>query len=258
MALIQTGTASIWIADHRDPTVHFPPTLLIHGAGGTHLDWPAELRRMPQLNAITPDLPGHGRSPEPGRNSVGAYAADMIALLDALKIPQAIIGGHSMGSAIAQMITLLYPARVKGLILMGASAKLSVNPDILNGFKGDVNKAIDLLVGWYYGAGGTEIMQRRSKQQLAAFKPEILYNDYTACNNFDVRDRLTQIKAPTLIIGGAEDKLTPFKFSEFLRDHITGAELVKIDGAGHMLTVEQPDAVAAAVHQWLLARNWWS
>ncbi len=255
MPLLQTASAPIWYADHRDPTAHLPVTLLIHGAGGTHLDWPAELRRMPEANAIIPDLPGHGRSPEPGRASISAYAADMIALLDALKIQQAFIAGHSMGGGIAQTMALHYPQRVKGLILIGTSAKLGVHPDILNGIMGETARVTSLLVDWYYGSGATDTLRRRSKQQLMEFNPQILYNDYTACNAFDIRDQVTRIKAPTLIIGGTEDKLTPFKFSESLRDKLPNTRLVKLEGAGHFMTLEQPQAVADAARTWLLEQQ---
>ena len=115
----------MWYADHRDPTLHRPVTLVIHGAGGTHLDWPAEIRRMPELNTIIVDLPGHGKSSRRGtQQHVGAYASDMLALLDALKLQQVIVAGHSMGGAIAQTLALQHPDRVLGLILICTGAKL--------------------------------------------------------------------------------------------------------------------------------------
>lgn len=255
MPLLQTASASIFYADHRDPVAHLPATLLIHGAGGTHLDWPAEIRRMPEANAIIPDLPGHGRSPEPGRPSISAYAADMVALLDALKIQSAFIAGHSMGGAIAQTLALHYPQRVKGLILIGTSAKLGVHPDILNGIQADKERATALLVDWYFGSGATDTLRRRSKQQLMNFNTITLYNDYVACNAFDLREQVGRIKTPTLIIGGTEDKLTPFKFSEALRDKLPDARLVKLEGAGHFMTLEQPQAVADAMRTWLLEQQ---
>jgi pimeloyl-ACP methyl ester carboxylesterase len=252
MPLVNTASAPIWYADHRDVTLHRPVTLLIHGAGGTHLDWPAELRRLPDANAVIPDLPGHGRSPLPGRSSIAAYAADMVALLDALKIGQAIIGGHSMGGAIAQTMALHYPDRVAGLLLIGTAAKLGVHPDILNHVRDETPRIAEMLVNWYYGAGVTDTLRRRSKQQIMSFDPQILYEDYLACSQFDLRGQIAQIKTPTLIIGGTGDQMTPFKHSEFLRDTIPGAQLVTLAGAGHFMTLEQPQAVADAAQRWLL------
>src|SRR3990172_8247543 len=123
--------SGIWYADHRDPTVHRPPLLLIHASCGSQQDWPAERRRLPEASAIAPDLPGHGRSKGPGRSSVGAYAADMVALLDELKLQQAVVVGFSMGAAAALLMALHHKARVAGLILIGAGAQIRVNPAIL-------------------------------------------------------------------------------------------------------------------------------
>ena len=65
-----------------------------------------------------------------------------------------------------------------------------------------------------------------------------------ACNQFDVMARLSEIKAPTLILCGTDDQLTPVKYSEYLQSRIAGARLVTYPGAGHMVMLEEPIAVA--------------
>jgi pimeloyl-ACP methyl ester carboxylesterase len=257
MPLIDTANGPIWYADHREHSSHRTVTLMVHGAGGTHLDWPAELRRMPQANAILADLPGHGRSPGPGRQSVGAYAADMLALLDALKIERANIAGHSMGGAVAQTIAIHHPQRVVTLILVGTGAKLGVHPDILNGILTEVSRSVALIVGSYYGPSATEHMRQRSYEQLMNINPTVRFNDYSACNQFDVRADVGRIEAPALIIGGSDDKLTPFKFSEYLHEHLPHSQLVKIEGGGHMMMLEYPAVVAQAVEKWLTLPHEW-
>lgn len=252
MPLISTANGSIWYADHRDPTIHRPVTLLVHGAGGTHLDWPAEIRRMPELNAIAADLPGHGRSNGEGRNSISAYAGDMLALLDALKLPKVILVGHSMGGAVVQTLALRYPDRVLGLILIGTGAKLGVNPNLLNTILTDTEGTIKTLVSMYYGKQANDSLSRRSQQRLAEFNPTIIHNDYIACNAFDLRSQVSQIRVPTLIIGGSDDQMTPFKFSTYLNEQIAGSHLEQIKDAGHMMMLEQPEATAEAIRKWLL------
>lgn len=250
-----TAIERVWYADHRDPTMHMPTTLVIHGAGGTHLDWPAEIRRMPELNALVVDLPGHGRSEGKGRSTVGAYASDMIAFLDALKLKKVTVIGHSMGGAIAQIMALHHPERVQALVLLGTGAKLGVHPDIMNGILAELSHAVNMIVNGYYGASSSPAMRRRTYQALIEFNPTILYNDYAACNQFDVRSEVNRIKVPTLIIGGAEDFMTPFKFSVFLHEQIAGSRLEKVDGAAHMLILEQPQLVADLIHTWLLEQK---
>jgi pimeloyl-ACP methyl ester carboxylesterase len=225
MPSVETVKGSLWYEDNRDPTTHQPVMVMVHGAGSTHHDWPAELRRLPEANAIVPDLPGHGRSPGTGRQSVGAYAADIVALLDALNIDRAIVAGHSMGGAIAFQMALTYPDRVAGLILVGTGAKLSVHPDILNNALTDTEKVVNLISGWEWAEGTHEQLRRLSRRRLAETPPAVLHGDYTACNGFDARTRIGHIKMQTLIVGGTADRMIPFKYSVYLHEHIAGSKL---------------------------------
>jgi len=247
MPLAENG---IWYADHRDPTAHRPPVVMIHGAGGTHIDWPAELRRMPEANALIPDLPGHGKSKIPARTSISAYAADIIDLLNTLKISKAILLGHSMGGAIVQSIALHYPDRVRGLILIGTGAKLTVHPDILNGLLNDYAKTVQMIVDWQW-AEGYEQVKRLGMKRLIETDAKVLRGDFAATNAFDLREQIAQIRLPTLIIGGTADRMTPFKFSTYLHEQIAGSQLVSVEGGGHMMALEQPQVVAGAVQRWL-------
>lgn len=255
MPLLETERGTIWYADHRDPTLHRPVTVVIHGAGGTHLDWPAEIRRLPELNTVVLDLPGHGRSIGAGRSSIAAYVSDVLSLMDALKLDKVILAGHSMGGAIAQTIALQYPVRVAALILIGTSAKLGVHPDILNGMMNEFKRTVSTLVSMYYGTRPNESMVRRSQQRLSEFNPITLYNDYVACNTFDLREQVQHIQVPTLIIGGTDDKMTPYKASSYLNEHISGSRLIQVEGGGHLMMLEQPELVAEAVRSWLMEQT---
>lgn len=255
MPQLETARGTIWYADHRDPTLHRPVTVIIHGAGGTHLDWPAEIRRLPELNAVILDLPGHGRSGGVGRSSIGAYVSDVLALMDALKLDKAILAGHSMGGAIAQTIALQHPARVVALILIGTSAKLGVHPDLLNGMMNEFKRTVTTLVSMYYGTRPNESMVRRSQQRLSDFNPLTLYNDYVACNTFDLREQIQHIDVPTLVIGGSNDKMTPYKASSYLNEHIAGSRLVQIEGGGHLMMLEQPEIASEAIRTWLMEQK---
>ncbi len=75
--------------------------------------------------------------------------------------------------------------------------------------------------------------------------------DYAACNVFDVTDRLGGIAAPALVVCGDHDQMTPLKYSEYLAANIPGAELVIVEGAGHMLPSEFPGALADILGGWL-------
>ena len=86
---------------------------------------------------------------------------------------------------------------------------------------------------------------------MLEIRPPVLLGDLLACNEFDVTSQLDKIKAPTLIICGAEDQMTPLKFSELLQAGIANSQLHVLDHAGHMVMLEQPDVVADLLKQFI-------
>ncbi|MGB9776588.1 MAG: alpha/beta fold hydrolase [Anaerolineae bacterium] len=230
-----------------------PALILIHGAGGNHLHWPAALRRMPGATVYAVDLPGHGRSEGPGRERIEDYAADIVRFMDAVGVPRAVLVGHSMGGAIAQMTALTAPERVAGLVLVGTGARLRVAPAILDGILQDARGTLDLITEWAWGPEADPAMVARGRQMMARVHPSVVGGDFAACDRFDVRERVGEITAPTLVITGSEDRMTPPKFGQWLAEHIPGARFVLVEGAGHMVMLEKPDQVAGAVQAWLKA-----
>ena len=80
---------------------------------------------------------------------------------------------------------------------------------------------------------------------MLGMRPPVLLGDFLACNQFDVTNQIGEINCiQALIVCGVEDKMTPLKYSEALRDGIASSELRVVDGAGHMVMLEQPDVVA--------------
>jgi len=225
--------------------------VLVHGAGGSHLDWPAPLRRLTGANVYALDLPGHGRSEGTGRSSVAAYRDFLFAFLDALRLEKAVVVGHSMGGAIALDFALHYPHRLAGLILVGTGARLRVLPAILTGILTDFEATVDLVLGYAFGPSASEQLKRLGRQRLLNTSPKVIHGDYAACDAFDVMQRLGEVRGPTLVICGTADVLTPPKYSAYLRDHIPGAELVLVDRAGHMAMLEKPEVVARAVSEFM-------
>lgn len=251
MSLITTSRAPIWIADGRTPDSDQPVVVLIHGAAGTRLDWSAELRRLPKAGVIAIDLPGHGKSPLPGRTSVAEYAADIVALLDALSLPQAIFVGHSMGGAIAQTLALDYAERVQGIALIATGAKIPIHPDILNYAVSDQPRVAQMITEWSWVSGADTASLQNSTASILQIPPEVMHGDFVACAGFDARPRLSEIHVPTLVIGAAHDQMLPPKFSQFLHDNIAGSTLIMVENAGHKLILEQPKIVADAVQNWV-------
>ncbi len=228
-----------------------PAMVLVHGAGGTHLHWPGELRRLNGVSVYTVDLPGHGRSGGTGRDTIVGYAETVAAFLRALDVERAIIAGHSMGGAVAQTMALDFAACVAGLVLLGTGGRLRVAPAILEGVQTDFVKSVELItrVAWAPDAppGLTEL----GRQALLETGPDVLLGDFVACNRFDVMERLAEIQVPTLAVTGTADRLTPVKYARFLAELIPGARLTTVEGAGHMVMLERPAEVERAVRKFL-------
>jgi pimeloyl-ACP methyl ester carboxylesterase len=149
-----------------------------------------------------------------------------------------------LGGAITLQLALDNPGLLTALVLVGTGAKLGVLPAILEALKTRFEESVDLAVGQMgFAAGADSGLIEQSKQECLRCGSEIAYADFSACNAFDVRDRLAEIYLQTLIIVGEEDQLTPVKWSRYLREKIAKSKLLVVENAGHMVMMEQPDIV---------------
>ncbi len=223
-----------------------PAVILIHGAGGNHLYWPAEIRRMQGQRIYALDLPGHGKSEGIGRQSIVAYARCVLDFMDALKIRKAIIIGHSMGGAVALWLGIHSPSRVLGLVLIGTGPRLRVSPELLSNssIEATLPLAIQTTVDWAFGPHTDPRTKELAAHRMAEIRYSVLHGDFLACEAFDETSLLGRAKAPTLIICGAEDKMTPVRYSQAIHGRIKKSLLRIIDGAGHMAMLEQPSVVS--------------
>jgi len=250
MPYAETARGDLFYTLSRGPA-DGPTLVLVHGAGGTRLHWPAELRRLPRATVYTIDLPSHGRSGGQGCDTIEGYAEAVTAFLHAVGIEQAVIVGHSMGSAIAQTLGLDFASRVAGLVLVAAGARLRVAPAILEGIRSDFGRSVELITRFAWSSEIPPALTELGRQALLETGPDVLLGDFTACNRFDVMKRLEEIKASTLVIAGSADQLTPVKYARFLAEHISGARCVIIEGAGHMVMLERPAKTAKAMQEFL-------
>jgi pimeloyl-ACP methyl ester carboxylesterase len=227
--------------------------ILIHGAGGSYLYWPPEIRHLARGNILAVDLPGHGKSKGDPHGSIEAYAQAMLKFMDQMDIDQAVLCGHSMGSAIAQRMSLDSPERVRGVILVGAGAKLRVHPQLIE----DVSRpktypqAVTQIMEWSFSRHADQNLVRLAGERMKENSPSILSADFEACNDFDIRDEVGEIKQPALIICGEDDQMTPVRFSAYLAENIQGSRLAVIPEAGHMVMLEKPEEVAELMSEFL-------
>ncbi len=245
--------ASLYYFEHQAENLLRPPVILIHGAGGHHLYWPPQVRRLHDQRIFTVDLPGHGKSEGIGHHSIDDYTGEIIKFTKAAKLNAAVLVGHSMGAAVALRTAIRFPKKVLGLGLVGSAASLRVAPSILQSAADPTmfTQAVRMVIDLSFAPQTNLRLKELAAQRMAEIRPSVLYGDFLACEAFDAADQLSKISVPTLILCGAEDKMTPPKHSEFLRDHIAGAQLEIMPNAGHMVMLEQPDQVAEKLSAFL-------
>lgn len=228
-----------------------PALVLIHGAGGSRLHWPGELRRLSGATVYTLDLPGHGRSGRRGCDTIEDYAGAVVEFLDTLGIEQAVVAGHSMGGAIALTLALDSPDHVAGLVLMATGARLRVAPAVLESIRSDFEGSAEIITRFAWSPEAPPALTELGRRALLETGPDVLFGDLAACDRFDVMKRLGEIESPTLVIAGTADQLTPPRYARFLAEHIPDTRWVLVEGAGHMVMLERPAEVAGAVREFL-------
>lgn len=222
------------------------PLILIHGSGGNCRHWIHQSNASGAMfNPLAVDLPGHGRSEGTPSDSVAVYRDWVRAFTHSLKLTNFVLAGHSLGGAIALDYALQYPEDLIALVLVGSGARLRVAPVILESLRAGQHPAG--MVEHSYGPLADEQLLKRAGREAASIAPDLFLADLTACDRFDVMNRLAQIKLPALIVCGTEDRLTPLKYSRFLEQSLPWSEIVEIEGAGHMVMLEAPDALNRAL-----------
>lgn len=205
---------------------------LIHGAVSTRLTWTRQLSVLPNVSRAS--LPALANvSPE---NLIEAWAD---WCLDDMQKP-GIVMGHSMGGAIAQTMALKSPDMVLGLVLVGTGAQLPVNPLLIANLENRPEVALKQIMQWSLTQEAPLDLVSKSLKQALAYDPARAVREFMACQTFDVRPHLTQIKAPKALIAADHDRMTPIdRFKDFQEAWPT-APLYTVKSAGHLMMLEQP------------------
>ena len=241
-----------------DPSL--PAIVMLHGAGFDHSTWALHTRWFAHHGyaVLAPDLPGHGRSSGKPLPTIADMADWTAALIETAGAPKAKLVGHSMGSLIALETAARHPDKVSSLSLIGTAATMTVGPDLLKAAEANDIDAIDMVSIWGLGfkaeLGGSLApglwMHQGAKRVLQRTRPGVLYNDLNACNAYQgALAAAAQVKVPTTFILGERDMMTPAKAGKTLAAATPNARTVVLAGAGHMMMVEQPDELLAALQQ---------
>jgi len=222
--------------------------IFVHGSGLSTPIW-YRLRDYlaPFIEVVLIDLPGHGRSPGNGYDSIEGYRDAIFNTIKGSDLEGCYMAGHSLGGAIAMSFAIAYPEMIKGLILLGTGARLKVLPQILEGILSNKEETLKQIIKFAFSDKTDEGLVEIHYHETSKCPEEIVYRDFYACDRFNIMDRLDVISSPTLILCGRDDKLTPPKYAEYLNSRIKNSKLIIIEDAGHMLMLEKPEEVGIAI-----------
>jgi len=238
---------------------HGPPVVFLHGLGASLYAWRKNLGVVAAagFRVIAFDNRGCGLSDQPpAPYDNAAYAHLAIALMDSLRLSDAVLVGHSMGGAIAAEIAIDYPQRARGLVLIGSAGLGAREPllfrvarwpvlgpavlalrgrgltaRLLRATYFDPSKVTEADVDQYYAPVAQPAYGRALRGVLRQF-------------HFDgLEGRLDKIVAPTVVLWGEEDRWIPLGLGRALAAGITRSAFVSVPRAGHSVQEEAPDEV---------------
>jgi 3-oxoadipate enol-lactonase/4-carboxymuconolactone decarboxylase len=253
---VRSGVRLYWRLEGADDR---PVLLLLHPLGSDLNLWDRMLPLLTgELRVLRMDLRGHGASDtQPGDHCLHTLAADVLAVMDAARVPRAAICGLSLGGMIAMSLALSAPQRLSALVCACSSPKMDAQLWA---------QRIGAIRAQGLGALADAALQRYFSPAFAAAHPEITgtvrtallamdAEGYAGCaaaiRDMDLVARLAEIRAPTLVISGQNDVSTPLQgHGERLLAGIGGARLVQLPAA-HFAAVEAPEAFAGALRTFL-------
>ena len=256
LAYIDTGNAS------------GPPVVLIHGYTDSARDWVPMLPYLSKrFRLILVDIRGHGQSSKPECCYTRLdFAYDIKLLLDALKVPQADIVGHSLGSIIAQTFAEFWPERTRRVVLIsstgGRPPGTSAAPQFdfaaeIRKLKEPIEADSPFMIAWWDSPTPVDPdFIRRQRKDAAGIPLRVwlaVLDQALPTNNLygDLQGTLPRLKAPTLLIWGSKDPLMEEPVRKTLRDALPAAEVKVFEGLGHNPFWEDPAGVAWTINGFL-------
>ncbi len=242
------------IASRCDGPMTAPVVVLGNSLGTTTAMWTPQLEPLgAQLRLVRWDLPGHGASQgRCSRLTIDTIGDAVIAVLDGLGVARAGICGVSLGGMVGLSVAARYPDRVTRLAVCCTSAHLdaaqawyqraaTVRAD---GMTSIVDR---VMAGWFT----LDFFERRA-DTVAAMRDEFVATDvesYARCceaiATMDLRPALPQVRCPTLVISGADDRAIPPEHGAAIAAAIGGSRFVSVDHAAHLATIERADVTTA-------------
>jgi len=251
-----------------------PAIVLVHGLTGSSTTWREVMPRLAEHHTvIAPDLLGHGESAKPrGDYSLGAFASGLRDVMVALGIERATFVGHSLGGGVAMQLAYQFPERCERLVLVSSGGlgrevspalravslpgselvlPLIFSPYLRRALE-HVGSALNRGTGFHMGVKAAEVWRSYAGLTEVAGRTAFIHTVRSVIDplgqRVSARDRLYLAQEiPTLIVWGDRDHIIPVEHARISHDLIPGSQLAVVEGAGHFLPFEAPEAFLDAL-----------
>jgi 3-oxoadipate enol-lactonase len=241
--------------------------VFLHGVGGGHHAWDAQLPFFSARGyaAHAWDQPGYGHTPIVEPYDLEQVAASLRRLVDSLD-GEVILVGHSMGGMVAQEAYARTPQRIAALVLAFTSPAFpSAGSDFARQFVQSRVGPLDAgqsmadvaarLMPAMRGSRSDPAGVDQARKIMSEIPPDTYRKAVHLLTTFDRKADLRRIRVPTLLVAGSEDKTAPVSVMQRMAQEIPGAELVVLEGCGHLGPMDQPEAFNTALQAFLEKRK---
>jgi acetolactate synthase I/II/III large subunit len=239
--------------------------VFLHAVGGDHSCWHFQFEALSKkYTCVSVDMRGHGKSLPPNIQnvaldiSIAAFAKDTIALIEILGWRKAHLVGLSMGGVIALEIFRQNKTKVLSLTLANswsfhpeAETRISFMTEQLS--KMSLEESAAQLIPSLFAPGADQKLIEQAIKIEGTKNKTVFLDSWRSMFSTDYREMLAGIDVPVLLIGGSEDKVTPFDpLSTTINSQVPTSQLLNIDGAGHFSNLDHPEEFNRALWQHLL------
>ena len=239
------------------------PLVFLHGIGGAARAWRGQIATFSdRYRAVAWDMPGYGASTPLASVSIAALADALQSFLQQIGAERPILVGHSIGGMIVQQWLIKHPRDAAAVVLAQTSpafgkAEGDWQKQFIEARLGPLDRGhtmkslapslVKELVGDNPDADGMQLAR-----DCMGSVPEASYRAMVlALLGFDQRKALADISVPTLLLSGSKDKNAPAPMMAKMASYIPSAAYIELEGAGHLVNLEQPKAFDAALDQFL-------
>jgi pimeloyl-ACP methyl ester carboxylesterase len=219
------------------------PIVFSHGWMCDHTQWSSQVDFFSRNHrVVTYDHRGHGKSDKPETcYSVQTLADDLRSLMDCLDLAGAALVGHSMGGMASLVLATEHYERISKMVLVDTTAKNDFSIYARLGIESFI-RSDESLANWMVDLAHRDPSEQVRRETLARASntPKSIAKECLTefMTHYDVRDKLSNIKVPTLIVVGEKDEMTPVRMARFLNKGIRGSRLEIIPGSKHMPMID--------------------